>query len=108
MKSIMSWKARSVIGCIAAWCVFWWGYSLGMSSSYATEVRSLRSRLALWEAIVKERGGSQAPSQLYELDKQRLSELGVMSDLPILYFVLAPIVTPYSIYELNQIRTLRN
>jgi hypothetical protein len=104
----MSLTTRSVIVCIAAWCVFWWGYSYGVSSSYETEIRSLHSRLALWEAIVKEKGGSQPPSQLYEMDKQRLSELDVMSNPPMLYFVLAPIVTPYSVYELNQIRKPTN
>jgi hypothetical protein len=90
---------------LGGWCLFWWGHALGAHFAYKTEVRSLDSRLKMWRAVLKEKGEeTQVPARLQELDEERLSELQIMTELPLLQFILAPITEPYAAYELHQMR----
>jgi hypothetical protein len=96
---------RIALGLVGAWCFFWWGFAFGTHSAQQAELRMLSSRLSLWEAIEKEKaqgGEARPPVRLYDLDRERLSNLELMTDASVLYFVLAPVFTPYATYELHQ------
>lgn len=101
-RSLGSRIRRAAVVVLAAWCCFWWGFAFGTHSAQSAELRALSSRLKLWEAIQNERPSS-TPVRLYELDQARLSNIQDMVDVPVLYFVLAPVFSPYAAYELRRI-----
>lgn len=90
---------------VGGWCLFWWGFAAGTHTTYRSELRSLQHRLELWDAIKKASPEArQSPSSIYNLERERLSQLQTMTDVPALYFIFAPIFAPYTAYELHKIR----
>src|ERR1700733_5174981 len=95
---------RLLLWLVGAWCVFWWGFAAGMQNANQAELRSLRTRLLLWDGVERESPDvARLAKGVAAMERQHMSDLTTLVNSSTLYVVFAPLLLPYTAYRLHQL-----